>query len=565
MTFLPRLFHRSRWGQLGWLVASGIAQAAVAVAAALLARVAFDSLSSATSDLRWPTIAAIAAAYLCLAGLLVLLRVAERSAAERLGQGYIASLRVRLFRHLVNARMREYRGRRGHLMLRFIGDLTAVRLWVSQGVARLIVFAVSAPCALAALVAIDVSLAATGAVLVMVTALAVAATGRPLGARHRAARRRRSQIAGNLGEKLGEASLVRAFGREAKELKRLRRQNRRLVEAMVARGRAVALIRSIPEAAGIAATGAMLLVGALEVARGAATPGTVLAALTILGLLVMPLRDLARVVDYRAAVLVAYDKLGTFFAIPRSPVSETPLPPLAAGAGRLRLEQVAVAGIFEEISATIEPGSAVAVVGPSGAGKSTLLLLAAGMLHPDGGRVLLDGQDLTAHDPATFHEAIGLAMPELPLMRGTVASNLRMRCPRATDAQLREVAEACGLDDAGDQLPFGLETKVAEGGRNLSAGLRQLLCLARAFMGDPCLVLLDKADVDLDARGRQALDRLVGRCRATVMLVTEDAEQLSWVDAVWRVEGGRLQVCDVAASSRPQNRRALPSIATGRD
>jgi ABC-type multidrug transport system fused ATPase/permease subunit len=541
MTFLPGLFHRSRRGHLAGLVACGIGQAAVAAAAALLAQFAFDSLASSAWIPRWPMMAGLTVAYLCLAGALVALRVAERSAAERLGQNYVASLRVRLFRHLVNRRVRGQQGRRGHLMLRFIGDLNAVRLWVSQGAARLIVFAVSAPCALVALAAIDGLLAASGAVLVIATGLVIAITGRLLTDRHREARRRRSQIAGNLGEKLSEVALIQAFGREAMELKRLRRQNRRLVQAMVVRARAVALIRSVPEAAGIVATGAMLLVGALEVARGTATPGAVLAALTVLGLLVMPLRDLARVVDYRSAFLVARDKLASFFAIPRLRPAGESLPPLTPGRGLLRFDRASVAGILDEIDATIEPGSTVAVVGPTGAGKSTLLLLAAGVISPDGGRVLLDEQDLTAHDPASFHTAIGLAMPELPLMRGTIASNLRLRCPRATDAELIKIAEICGLDDAADQLPHGLATKVMEGGRNLSAGLQQRLCLARAFVGGPSLVLLDKVDADLDAHGRRVLDCLLARRGATVMVATHDAARLSRVDTIWRIESGRLQ------------------------
>ncbi len=273
---------------------------------------------------------------------------------------------------------------------------------------------------------------------------------------------------------------------------------------MVNRARALALIRCIPEAGATLTAGALLLVGAIEVASGVATPGDVIAALTLLGTLIAPLRDLARVFDYRRAFLVAREKLASFFSLePLRPTGQA-LTALKPGPGQLRFDDLSVANALTGVDAEVKPGAIVALVGPSGAGKSTLLMCAAGLLRPDRGRVWLDGQDIDTCDPDSFHRAIGFAAADLPLLRGTIESNLRLRCPQATDEELARVIACCDLEVTLRTLPQGLKTPITEGGRNLSAGIRQRLCLARALIGSPSLLLLDDIDTEFDAGADRA-------------------------------------------------------------
>ena len=545
MNFLPRLLHPARRWQVLGLVSCGLGQVAISAAAAWLAKWAFDTLFTGRQALALPALAGIASAYITLAGLIMVLRVGERRLAERLGQGYVASLRVRLFRHLLNTqpRVRQTR-RRGHLMLRFLGDLNAVRQWVSLGVSRLVVLMVSAPGALIALLWLNASLAATAALAFVIIGLAIVISSRPLSACHRQARRRRSQIAGNLGEKLTEASVIQAYGRKEPELKRLRRQNRRLVAAMVHRAQALALIRCIPEAGSALTAGALLLVGAMEVAAGAASPGDVIAALMLLGMLIAPLRDLARVFDYHQGFRVAREKLASFFSLEPLRPMEQVVPALKSGPGHLQFEDLSIADSLTGIDAEVKPGATIALAGASGAGKSTLLMAASGLLRPDQGRVWLDGQDLDACDPDSFHRVIGFAAADLPLLRGTIESNLRLRCPQATDEELARVIAYCELEAALHQLPQGLKTPITEGGRNLSAGIRQRLCLARALIGSPSLLLLDDIDAESDARAGRVLDRILACHPGTVLLATHHRARLERVDLIWHLEDGRLRnVC----------------------
>jgi len=145
---------------------------------------------------------------------------------------------------------------------------------------------------------------------------------------------------------------------------------------------------------------------------------------------------------------------------------------------------------------------------------------------------------------------VSMVGPDLPLLRGTVERNLRYRCPDAPEEELMRVWSLCGLHDVLSDLPDGLETRVRDGGKNLSAGQRQRIAIARALLGDPPVLLLDEADANLDAGARTVVDRVIrehGR-RSTVIVVSHRPEILEWADAIWRMDGGRLVADPVPAA-----------------
>jgi len=216
-------------------------------------------------------------------------------------------------------------------------------------------------------------------------------------------------------------------------------------------------------------------------------------------------------------------------------------PQLEPGPGRLEFDEVHLAGSLHGISATAEPGTIVAVVGPNGAGKSSLLALAARLVDPDTGAVRLDGQELAAHDLPSVRRSLSMVGPDLPLLRGSVERNLRYRWPEAPDEEIERVRRICSIDELLAELPDGSSTRISEGGRNLSAGQRQRIALARALVGDPRVLLLDEADANLDAAARAIVNRVIreGRGRRTVLVVSHRAEVLEWADDVWRIEHGR--------------------------
>jgi ABC-type multidrug transport system fused ATPase/permease subunit len=522
------------------LVLIGLAQALAAIASALLVESAFDRLlAQGALSGRFLSLLGLGLAGAGIAG--AVFRVVERAEAEAMGQAYVHDVRLVLAEQLTALSPRALQGRsHGGVILRFVGDLSALRQWVSLGLARLAVAGTSTGGALLALIWINRNVGLAVAGVVALGGLASLTVGPRLRSATKAARRRRTSLAANIAEKVRSLAVVQAFGQVDRERRRIERQSRALADAMVERADVAARLGAVTEATAAGATGAALFVGVMEVSAGRTTPGAVVAAMTVVGLLVSPLRDLGRVAEYRQNARVATEKLREFLETPALVVDVPDAPELVPGPGRLEFRRVSAEGALENVSAVAEPGQRVAIIGPNGAGKSTLLALAARLVDPDEGHVLLDGQDLARHSLASIRRAVGIASPELPLLRGTIDRNLRYRWPDAPDEELGRVREQLGLDETLRELPDGIETRVGEGGSGLSVGQRQRIILARALLGEPRLLLLDEPEAGLDPDAEKMLWGVISERPGTVLFVTHRREALDAADVVWHLDGGRL-------------------------
>ncbi len=540
MSVPPILSSPRRRKLLLRLILNGLAQAFIALGMAGLVKLTFDNFLMGASN---PAIKLwiIALGLVLMAVLAALLRMWERTNAERMGQHYAKSVRMRLYDRLsaFSPQVMQRRSQ-GGVMLRFVGDLTAVRQWVSLGLSRLTVAAIVALGALTALATVSWILALGAGIVLICGVLISSGLGPRLQRTISAARRRLSHLAANINEKIAAMAVVQIFGQSHRERRRVRRQSHLLQEAMVERAKVAGTMRAITEGTAALATATVLLLGVFEVHAGQISPGTVVAAMTIVGLLVPYLRDLARVQEYWYSYRVSRQKIQEFLETP-SLVSEVRNAiELQPGQGRLELEAVSLSGVLHDVSAVAEPGSVVAVVGPNGAGKSTLLGLAARLFDPDSGVVRLDGQDLSRATLSSVRRAIGMASPGLPLLRGTLNKNLLYRWPNAPAEEIARVRDLCGIDSVIAQLPEGEQTLITEGGARLSMGQRQRIVLARALLGSPPLLLLDEVDSHLDSQASAILDRILVGYRGTVLIVTHNAERIAAADVIWHLQGGRL-------------------------
>lgn len=540
---LPHIFAGKGRVYLLRLVANGLAQALCTLSTAFLVQYAFDNFITPASGPYGRSLFYLGLSFVVSTAGLAWLRMAEWVDAERLGQDYIHRTRTRAYRHLTALVPRALQRRsRGALMLRFVTDLSALRRWVSLGLARLAVAGLTTVLTLGVLAGVNWVLALSVLVVLLLGTLAVALQGRALQRTVREARRRRSRLAADLSDRIASMAVVQAFGQAKRERRRVTKQSQELKTAMVQQAKAVGRVRAATEAAVATSSAVVVLVGALEVARGRATPGTVVAALSIIGLLVPALRDLGRVFEYHRAAQVSHEKLRDFLATPALVHERRNAPDLEAGAGRLNFEQVSLGTTLNGITATAEAGQIVAVSGSNGAGKSTLFELAARFIDPDEGRVLLDGQDLRSISLSSLRQAVSIVSADLPLLRGTITRNLRYRAPHASEEEAAEVWRLCRLDDVVSELPKGGNTKIRDGGSNLSAGQRQRLALARALLGGSRLLLLDEADANLDSEATKVLDEVIQELRGqvTILFITHRPARLALADVVWRLEAGRL-------------------------
>ena len=222
----------------------------------------------------------------------------------------------------------------------------------------------------------------------------------------------------------------------------------------------------------------------------------------------------------------------------------TELPPIE---GRIDLRDVSFGyqptdPVLHGIDLHLDAGETLAIVGPTGGGKSTIAKLITRFYDPDTGSVEIDGHDLRKVSISSLRRQLGVVPQEAFLFAGTVRDNVGFARPEATDDEVWEALRASGMNDLVESLPRGLDTIVHERGSSLSAGERQLMALARAFLARPRVLVLDEATSNLDlqseARIEQALDALLeGR---TAIIIAHRLATVMRADRIAVVENGRI-------------------------
>jgi thiol reductant ABC exporter CydD subunit len=282
------------------------------------------------------------------------------------------------------------------------------------------------------------------------------------------------------------------------------------------------------------------------------------AALTVLVLapeLYLPLRNLAAQYHASADGLAVAERLLDLIDGPAAVSPGLAAPPSVREAP-VRLEAVSFSyptretRVLDAVDLELSPGETLALIGPSGGGKSTIATLILRLADPTRGRVTVGGVDLTSCDAARWRQQIAW-LPQRPtLFRGTVADNIRLGGAQASDAEVRQAASLAGAHEFISALPEGYRTLVGDGGRPLSAGERQRIALARAFLRDAPLVILDEPTSNLDPASSELVDRAVARLRVgrTVLLLVHRPELAACADRVVRLEGGRIAELAEAAA-----------------
>ncbi|HEY1116742.1 MAG TPA: ABC transporter ATP-binding protein, partial [Acidimicrobiales bacterium] len=231
--------------------------------------------------------------------------------------------------------------------------------------------------------------------------------------------------------------------------------------------------------------------------------------------------------------------------VPDPPADATaPVPPLR---GRIAFDRVRFSydpdtPLIEDLSLVVEPGQTVAIVGPTGAGKTTLVNLIMRFYELDGGSISLDGRDLATLPRHAIRSRVGMVLQDTWLFGGTIRENIAYARPGATEEEILAAARATYVDRFVHSLPDGYDTVIDDDGSNISAGEKQLLTIARAFLADPAILILDEATSSVDTRTEVLIQEAMNALRVdrTSFVIAHRLSTIRGADVILVMEDGRI-------------------------
>jgi thiol reductant ABC exporter CydC subunit len=559
MSATPTSSEVDRWGALGraarlvsprrgQLIFSIVLGAGAILAAVGLLAVAGVLISKAALQPEILTLTIFTVGVRALAMARALLRYGERLVSHDLAFRVLADLRVRFFERLIPLVPEGLRGvRSGDVLSRSVGDVDTLQDLYLRAIGPPLI-AILAIAVLAVAVAIVLPAAAVVLVAAMliagllVPALAARA-GRRSGLREAPAR---AQLSAELVELVSGAAELAVYGREQQWAQRIEAADAKLA----ATERPGAWISGVTSGAGVAIGGAaMVAVAAIGVQATADghLDGVLLAGIVFLTIgafeAVVGLPDAAQRLT---ACAQAAARLESITEAP-VPVSDPPSPlPVPIG-GSLSFENVTVRfegreqAALSDVSAVLAPGSRIALVGASGAGKTTLASCAVRFLDPSSGSVTLGGTDIRELSQDALRSAVRLVSQEAYLFTTTIAQNVRLAAPEASDEQIAAALTRAGLGPWIASLPEGIETLVGEEGTEVSGGQRGRIALARGLIAPSQIVILDEPTANLDAAGARELLSAIGSERSdrrAMMAITHTVDGLEEFDEIIVLEAG---------------------------
>ncbi|WP_435866463.1 ABC transporter ATP-binding protein [Streptosporangium sandarakinum] len=436
---------------------------------------------------------------------------------------------------------------RGELLSRVTNDIDNVSQTLQQTLSQLLtslltvvgvlamMFVISPLLALIALVTIPLSTIVTGQVAKRSQKLFVAQWAHT----------------GSLNAHIEEAftghELVKVFGRQPEVEKVFRERNEELFKASFGAQFVSGIIMPAMMFIGNLNYVAIAVVGGVRVATGSMSLGDVQAFIQYSRQFTQPLTQVASMANLLQSGVASAERVFELLdADEQTPDPAEPALP-ETRRGRVEFEQVSFRydpdrPLIEDLSLVAEPGQTVAIVGPTGAGKTTLVNLIMRFYELDGGRITLDGVDVTAMRREDLRSRIGMVLQDTWLFGGTIRDNIAYGDPSATEERILAAARAAFVDRFVRTLPDGYDTVIDEEGGNISAGEKQLITIARAFLSEPSLLILDEATSSVDTRTELLVQQAMAALRAdrTSFVIAHRLSTIRDADLILVMEEGRI-------------------------
>ena len=464
------------------------------------------------------------------------------------GQGILFRLRTRMFGHLHELSLSFFdRNKMGKVMSRVQNDVDQMQTLVTQDFINVSVNAVTLIGIAAIMIAINwrLALLALSMLPVLVAVMVVWQTYA-----RRAfvlARKTIAVVNDNLQESISGVRVTKSLSRESVNIRQFDSVNKANLDA---NKRAAKLQGAIMPVTQMLTDGAYVLVlvfGGFQVLAGAMEVGFLIGFLLYIQRLAAPVQQLATMYTEIQRAMASGSRI--FELIDVEPdIKDVPqaaeLPPIK---GEIRFDNVNFAytpgsDILHDVSFTVKPGETMAIAGRTGAGKSSIASLIERFYEARTGRVLIDGHDVTSVSVQSLRRRIGFVPQDPFLFSGTIEENIRDGNLEASHDQVVEAARAAGVHDYVARMEHGYETVVGERGGSLSAGQRQLVCLARAILANPSILILDEATSNVDTNTESIIQeslRRVGQGR-TCVVVAHRLSTVTSADSITVMEHGRV-------------------------
>ncbi|MGA7051889.1 MAG: ABC transporter ATP-binding protein, partial [Mycobacterium sp.] len=412
---------------------------------------------------------------------------------------------------------------RGELLSRITNDVDNIQSSLSLTISQLVTSILAVVTALAMMVSISPMLALITLLTLPMLLLVTRAITRRAQRLFMAQWTSTGRLNAHIEETYSGFTVVKTFGHQAAAREQFRSFNDDVYQAGFGAQFISGLVQPATTFIGNLGYVAVAVVGGVQVATGHITLGNIQAFIQYVRQFNNPLSQLAGIYNTLQSGVASAERVFDLLDAPEEspdPQQELP-PPNGQGpqlSGRVEFERVNFAyragiPVIEDLSMLAEAGSTVAIVGPTGAGKTTLVNLLMRFYDVDSGRILVDGVDITTVSRQTLRSRIGMVLQDTWLFDGTIADNIAYGRPGASAEELMQAARAAYVDRFVHTLPAGYRTRVTSDGSNISAGEKQLITIARAYLARPQILILDEATSSVDTRTEALIQRAMRELR----------------------------------------------------
>ena len=437
---------------------------------------------------------------------------------------------------------------RGELLSRVTNDIDNVSQALQQTMSQLLTSLLTVIAVLGMMFWISPLLALVALVVVPITMVVAATIMKRSQGLFVAQWRRTGTLNGHIEETFSGHHLVKVFGRQGEAERVFHDENEKLYQASFGAQFVSGLIMPVMMFIGNLNYVVIAVLGGMRVASGTMSLGEVQAFIQYTRQFSQPLSQVASMMNLLQSGVASAERVFELLDADEQEPDQEPAATLPATArGEVRFERVAFSydperPLIEDLSLVADPGHTVAIVGPTGAGKTTLVNLVMRFYEVDGGRITLDGVDISSLPRAVLRDQIGMVLQDTWLFAGTIRDNIAYGRPGATEEEILEAARATFVDRFVHALPDGYDTLIDEEGSNLSAGERQLVTIARAFLSDPALLILDEATSSVDTRTEVLLQHAMAALRTdrTSFVIAHRLSTIRDADLILVMEDGAI-------------------------